>query len=212
MSTIKQRGVLLTLTLAIAATAATLAVAAGLGPKTDPTQATFTAQRTDQKVKTCTGQDGTYADAKETYTGTTTGDPRLTGKLVVKSHALVNQDTGLGTSRGTLRILDPETNKTKAHGKFKAVVTEGSILNGFLDGHVHAQGDERPHRDARLWANFRAQGTEQGAVTGELGGGTSENTAVIQSGKCASEKKPKAEKPKAKRKPEREHSRKPSRG
>jgi hypothetical protein len=117
--------VLLTLTLAIAATAATLAVAAALNPKTDPTQAAFTAQRTDQQVKTCTGQDGTYADVKGTYSGTTTGDPRLTGKLVVKTDALVNQDTGLGTSRGTVRILDPETNKTKAHGKFKAVVTEG---------------------------------------------------------------------------------------
>ena len=104
--------------------------------------------------------------------------------LIVKSRALVNQDTGLGTSRGTVRILDPATKHVKAHGKFQAVVTEGGVLNGFLTGHVRARGEDPPRRDGRLSANFRAQVTEQGAVTGELGGGASQNTAVIQSGKC----------------------------
>jgi hypothetical protein len=197
MGSVRWRGAALTLAVAVLMAVAALAVAATNGPKTDATQATFTAQRTDQKVKTCTGQDGTYANVRERYTGTITGDPRVSGQLVVTSHALVNQDTGLGTSRGTVRILDPATHRVKAHGKFKAVVTGGSVLTGFLDGHVRATGDTSPQRDARLWANFRAQGTEQGAVTGELGGGASENTAVIQSGKCGAAQKPK---PKGKKK------------
>jgi hypothetical protein len=196
MGSIRRRGAVLVLAAAIVAVAAALAVAAGNGPKTDATQATFTAQLTDQKARTCTGQDGNYVSTRERYAGTITGDPRISGKLLVKSQALVNTDTGLGTSRGTVRILDPATGRTKAHGKFKAVVTEGSVLTGFLDGHVRSQGGDTPRRDARLWANFRAQGDAQGAVTGELGGGTSEDTAVIQSGKCGSPKQPKPKKAK----------------
>ena len=143
MGSIKRRGAVLALAVAIVVAAAALAVAAGKGPKTDAAQATFTAQQTDSKARTCTGEDGTYTDAKERFAGTITGDPRLSGDLVIKSHALVNQDTGLGTSRGTVRILDPATKHVKAHGKFQAVVTEGGVLNGFLTGHVHARGRTR---------------------------------------------------------------------
>ena len=200
MGSIKRRGAVVALAVALVVAAAALAVAAGKGPKTDTTQATFTAQRTDGKDKTCTGEDGTYTSSRERFAGTITGDPRLTGDLVVRSHALVNQDTGLGTSRGTVRILDPATKRVKAHGKFSAVVTEGGVLNGFLSGHVRSRGEDPPRRDGRLWANFRAQVTEQGAVTGELGGGASQNTAVIQSGKCGAPAKPGAKaKPKPKR-------------
>ena len=206
MRSIRRRGAVLTLAVAIVMAAAALAVAAAKGPKTDATQATFSAQLTDQKAKTCTGEDGTYTDAKERYAGTVTGDPRVTGDLLVTTHTLVNQESGLGTSRGTVRILDPATHRVKAHGKFRAVVTEGSVLNGFLDGHVHAQGDP-PRRDARLWANFRAQGTPEGAVSGEFGGGASENTAVIQSGKCGA---PKHAHPKPKKAPKGKHKAKPA--
>ena len=200
MGSIKRRGAVVALAVAIVVAAAALAVAAGKGPKTDTTQATFTAQRTDGKDKTCTGEDGTYTSSRERFAGTITGDPRLTGDLVVSSRALVNQDTGLGTSRGTVRILDPATKRVKAHGKFQAVVTEGGVLNGFLSGHVRSRGEDPPRRGGRLWAYFRAQVTEQGAVTGELGGGASQNTAVIQSGKCGAPAKPGAKaKPKRKR-------------
>ena len=200
MGSIKRRGAVLALAVALVVAAAALAVAAGKGPKTDAVQATFTAQRTDAKAKTCTGEDGTYSEARERFAGSITGDARITGDLLVRSHALVNQDTGLGTSRGTVRILDPATKRVKAHGKFQAVVTEGGVLNGFLRGHVRSRGEDPPRRDGRLWANFRAQVTEQGAVTGELGGGASQNTAVIQSGKCGAPAKPGAKpKPKPKR-------------
>ena len=200
MGSIKRRGAVVALAVAIVVAAAALAVAAGKGPKTESTQATFTAQRTDGKVKTCTGEDGTYTSAKERFAGTITGDPRLSGDLVVESRALVNQDTGLGTSRGTVRILDPATKRVKAHGKFSAVVTEGSVLNGFLTGHVRARGEDAPGVTDASTANFRAQVTEQGAVTGELGGGAGQNTAVIQSGKCGAPPKPEAKaKPKPKK-------------
>ena len=203
MGSIKRRGAVVALAVAIVVAAAALAVAAGKGPKTDATHATFTAQRTDGKDKTCTGEDGTYTSSRERFAGTITGDSRLTGDLEVRSHSLVNQATGLGTSRGTVRSVDPATKRVKAHGKFQAVVTEGGVLNGFLSGHVRSRGEDPPRRDGRLWANFRAQVTEQGAVTGELGGGASQNTAVIQSGKCGAPakqtpkpKKDKKDKPK----------------
>jgi hypothetical protein len=206
MGSIKRRGAVVALAVAIVVAAAALAVAAGKGPKTDATHATFTAQQTDSKARTCTGEDGTYSATRERFAGTITGDAPISGDLLVKSRALVNQATGLGTSRGTVRILDPATKHVKAHGKFSAVVTEGGVLNGFLSGHVRSRGEDPPRRDGRLWANFRAQVTEQGAVTGELGGGASQNTAVIQSGKCGAPakqtpkpKKDKKDKPKPKR-------------
>jgi hypothetical protein len=197
MSSIRRRGATLALAVLLVAAAAAFAVAAGKGPKTDAVQASFTAQRTAGKTKTCTGEDGTYANTSERFEGTATGDARLTGKLVVTTRSLVNEDSGLGTSSGDVRILDAATGHMKAHGKFSAVVTDGSVLNGFLAGHVHPQGDS-PRRDAQLWANFRAESTQEGAVTGELGGGPSENTAVIQSGGCG---KPKPKPAKAHGKP-----------
>jgi hypothetical protein len=181
----KRHGAALALAALIVAALAALAVAAAKGPKTDATHATFTAQLTAGKTKTCTGQDGNYAEAREKYAGTVTGDPRVSGKVIVRTHALINPDTGLGTSRGKFRILDPDTNRVKAHGKFEAAVTNGSQLEGLLTGHVRDAGGDPPRRDARLVANFRADAAADGSVSGEFGGGTSDNAAVIQSGKCA---------------------------
>jgi hypothetical protein len=198
----RRHGVLVALALAAILGVAALALAAANGPKTDAVQASFTAQATNVKTRTCTGQDGTYSATRVRFEGTSTGDERLTGRVLARAHNLINQDTGLGTSRGVLRILDPATGRVKAHAKFSAVVTEGTVLNGFILGHVRPQGEDTPKRDGRLWANFTAQVTPQGAATGELGGGTAENTAVIQSGHCGS---PKAAKPKKQHKSGKHH-------
>src|SRR5215218_7186266 len=180
----KRHGAVVALAALMVAIVAALAVAAAKGPRTDATKASFTAQRTAGKTKTCTGQDGNYAEAREKYAGTVTGDPRVSGKLIARTHALINTDTGLGTSRGKFRILDPDTNRVKVHGKFDAAVTNGLQLEGLITGHVRDAGGDPPHRDARLVANFRADTTPDGAVSGEWGGGSSDNAAVIQSGKC----------------------------
>jgi hypothetical protein len=184
----RRPGALLALALTMVLAAATLVWAAGHGPKTDATQATFTAQATNVKSRTCTGQDGAYSETRVRFTGTSTGDPRLSGNIQARAHTLVNTDTGLGTSRGRLRILDPATGQVKARAKFTAVVTEGSVLNGFILGHVRPPGDTTPQRTGRLWANFSATINAQGQASGELGGGPSQNTAVIQSGHCGSSK------------------------
>src|SRR4051794_40254072 len=144
----QRHGAVLALAALIVAAVAALAVAAGQGPKTDATHATFTAQRTAGKTTTCTGQDGTYAQAREKYAGTVTGDPRVSGKLVVRTRTLINQDTGLGTSQGKFRILDATTNRAKAHGKFDAAVTNGSHLAGVLTGHVRDAAGDPPRRGA----------------------------------------------------------------
>jgi hypothetical protein len=184
----KRHGAVLALAALIVAAVAALAVAAAKGPKTDATQASFTAQRTAGKTRTCTGQDGNYAEAREKYAGAVTGDPRVSGKVIVRTHALINTDTGLGTSQGKFRILDPDTNHVKVHGKFVAAVTNGTQLEGVLTGHVRDAGGDPPRRDARLVANFRADATADGAVSGEFGSGSSDNTAVIQSGRCTAAK------------------------
>jgi hypothetical protein len=200
MRRIQRQGAALVLAALMLVAVAAIAVAAGKGPKTDEAKATFTAKLVDQKSKTCTGEDGAYADNREVYTGTITGDPELSGDLKVRVHSLVNTDTGLGTSRGKVEIRDTATHKVKAHGKYEAVVTEGAELEGFLDAHVHPAG-EPPRRDGRLWANFHATGKEDGSVSGALGDGAGANTAVVQSGRCGGPKSDHKPKPKPHPKP-----------
>jgi hypothetical protein len=206
MRRIQRQGAALVLAALMLVAVAAIAVAAGKGPKTDEAKATFTAKLADQKSKTCTGEDGAYAATREVYTGTITGEPDLSGDLVIRARSLINTDTGLGTSRGKVEIRDADTHKVKAHGKFEAVVTEGAELEGFLAGHVHPAGDP-PRRDGRLWANFHATGKEDGSVTGALGDGAGANTGVVQSGRCGG---PKADhKPKPHKHPKPDHKPKP---
>src|SRR3954452_12191432 len=85
--------------------------------KTEPATATFTAAPTDQsKTTTCTGVDGTYAITRGTYAGTSTGDPRLTGDIVIRAKSVVNQDNGLGVTSGVVYLKDPATATTPKHG------------------------------------------------------------------------------------------------
>ncbi len=205
MRRIQRHGAALVLAALVMVAAAAIAVAAGKGPKTDDAKATFTAKLTDQKSRTCTGEDGAYAASREVYSGTITGNPELSGDLVIRARSLVNTDSGLGTSRGKVEIRDAEPHKVKAHGKFVAVVTEGAELEGFLAGHVHPAG-EPPRRDGRLWANFHATGKEDGSVSGALGDGGGANTAVVQSGHCGG---PKRGAPKPPHHPKPDHKPKP---
>src|SRR4051794_8614216 len=95
----------LALVAALMLTVAGIAVAHGGGKpgKTEAASASFTAAPTDKTTtKTCTGPDGTYAITRGVYTGTSTGDPRLTGDILIRTKSVVNQDNGLGVTNGTV--------------------------------------------------------------------------------------------------------------
>jgi hypothetical protein len=148
--------------------------------KTDPAAATFAAERTKVSDKTCTGSDGhTYRVAHEEFRGTvTSSDPRLAGTLVLKTRSVIDQTNGLGQTFGhaSLRSTD---GKNKGKASLVAVNTQRGILDGVLTGFVRSSDDE--HKGGNLVANFRAVFAANGlSFTGELGGGASQNTAVIQ--------------------------------
>lgn len=145
--------------------------------KTDPAAATFTAERTKVSEKTCTGTDGTYRVAREEFRGTVaSSDPRLAGVLVLKTRSVVNQTNGLGHTVGHayLRATD---GKHKGKAALVGVNTRG-VLDGVLSGFARGAGDTH---GGTLVANFRAVFAANGlSLTGELGSGASQNTAVVQ--------------------------------
>jgi hypothetical protein len=169
---------LLGLALAALLVTAGIAVAAhrAAASETDPVAATFTAERTSVDETTCTGSDGTYRDARETFRGTITStDPRLAGELVLRTKSLINQTTGNGTTRGKVWVLDADDDVI-ARGELTAVNTSLGVLNGLVTGKVDGGG--------RVVANFTATFSSATALAGELGGGAAQNTAVIQTGGC----------------------------
>jgi hypothetical protein len=77
---------------------------AGVGPqqRTDPVTAVLAANRVGVPYeRTCAGEDGQYRQAVETYAGTMSGDPRLTGLAMMVLTTLTN--CRLGTAPGSAR-------------------------------------------------------------------------------------------------------------
>jgi hypothetical protein len=183
----------LALAAVLALAVAGIAVAHG-GGKTGPTeaaQATITATPVADKSKTttCTGVDGTYAISRQVFTGTSTGDPRLTGDLIVKAKSVVNQDKGLGTSEGTVFIKGTGDSKARLVAHYLAVVTQGGgKLDGFLTGVAkNADGTGT----TSLAANFSVAANQDGSqITGELGSNdpvAPDNSAVFFGRPCKPE-------------------------
>ena len=143
---------------------------------TQPVMATFDAATVSHlETSTCTGADGTYAQTKATYTGTSTSaDPRLAGALKIDAKTVYNTTTNLGHVEGKFSV-ESATGKTK--GKFTAVDTAGALA-GFADGNAK---DPK----AKLLANFSANfDPATGFSTGLLGSGSSPDTAIFAAGSC----------------------------
>ena len=122
--------------------------------------ATFDAATvTDLHSGTCTGADGTYTRTKATYTGNATStDARLNGTLTVRAKTFYNADTNLG-------VVDV------------AVDTNGT-LDGWLGGRAHG-----PHA-GRVGSFSATFDPTAGFSGGQLGTGSSTNSAIFASGHC----------------------------
>jgi hypothetical protein len=169
--------------------------------KTEAASATFTATPTDQtKTATCTGADGTYAITKGVYTGTSTGDPRLTGDILIRTKSVINQDNGLGVTNGTVWLKDsaaPAPKVTAAHhgshgrphwkavARLTAVNTNRGKLDGLLTGSAkNTTGRGQTALVANFSAEFNADGSQ---LQGELGGNdpvAPDNSAVFIGKTC----------------------------
>jgi hypothetical protein len=160
---------------------------AGVGPhlRTDPVSAVLAGNRLAVPYeRTCSGDDGQYRQAVETYGGTVSGDPRLTGPAMLVLTSLTNTTTGNGTAAGTLVVTDPTTRELRFRAALQGVVTTGDVvtnIKGVMTGLVRDRGTQA---GGRLVANFQAIGVGTTLYAGIGGTGTTTMPAVIQNGYC----------------------------
>jgi hypothetical protein len=164
------------------ATEGRVARASGNEPRTEAVTGTFRSAPVNARTRTCAGEDGAYLEIRGTFAGRiTSSDPRLTGRLDFTAHALVNQDTGLGTFEGVFHITQ-ESGRPGANGSFFTVVTEGGLNHGFARGKV---AGDAPEEAEDLFVRFDSVVDAGLNTTGQIGGtGDPRTPAVIQSGHC----------------------------
>jgi hypothetical protein len=159
---------------------------AAVGPqqRTDPVSAVLAANRVAVPYeRTCAGEDGQYRQALETYTGTISGDPRLTGMAMLFLTTFTNTTTGNGTAAGTL-VVTEVGGAPRFRAAVQGVVTTGNAvtnIKGLVTGLVRDRGKQT---GGRLVANFMSIGVGTSIYGGIGGTGTSTMPAVIQSGRC----------------------------
>lgn len=170
-------------------------VVAGLGPgtaaragggrgggDTDEVLATLDFTRFEGRARLCEGQDGTYDEETGVASGTSTGDPRLSGRFEMRFTSLdrLSDEGHLGTVRGRFEVFDPVTGKKKVDAAFQLVQRYGEEL-GLIVGKVADQGT--------LMANTRISFVEANGtfdIVGQIGGTSElkEMPALIQGGGC----------------------------
>jgi hypothetical protein len=169
----------------IALVAAGIAVAHERGAKgTDPVSATFTATATKTETRTCTGPDGTYNIVHARYEGTSTGDPRLTGRITLRTKSVINTTTGYGWTKGWLAVRNGDGRRL-AQAYVVGVNSTQTTVNGFATGRARGVSETAP--GGTLLANLTT--TLSGNIlTGKLGTNGSQNTAIVFSGACNRER------------------------
>jgi hypothetical protein len=155
-----------------------VAIAKHVAASTDAVSATFAAATvSDLRSRTCTGADGTYVVTHAKYTGTaTSADARLTGNLVLHARSVYNTTENLGWVSARWHLTDAN-GVGKGRGHLRAVNVNGQ-LEGLLSGQVRG-----PH--GRLLGNVSAAFTSAGGFSGgQLGAGSTANTAIVHAGSC----------------------------
>jgi hypothetical protein len=151
------------------------------GPRVDPIRAAITYTHLVVNSRSCEGPGGEIGEERVRVTGTSTGDPRLTGNVTVTLRDLFKVETNDEFQRGTLVIRNPRTGKKKAVAHFTDAGTgvENQIFQGVLVGSVRKGG-------LRLIANWRTTFHDNGAVTAQIGGIAPDRRlpAVVFKGHC----------------------------
>lgn len=166
-----------------------VAIAAqGNRPDTDEVEAAVVFTHVEGNTKFCEGEDGPYGDQLVHATGTSVGDPRLTGRVDVRIRVIVNGSNGVGIERGHFSISDPATGRKKVEVRLYdsgvAEITQGVLVGRVLNPRTN--GTNGPLAYGELIANFRVTFHETGAVTMQIGGVTTDGRipAVVREGHC----------------------------
>jgi hypothetical protein len=152
-------------------------------PQTSDVSAAFSATQTRMHTRTCTEGGNMFRVTNATWRGTSTStEARLTGMLVVTTHAVLNETTGDGWATGTWHTTDnsasPRT-RAKSYARLSAVIDNANHLDGLATGDVH-----RPV--GRLLGNWSAT-IVGNTMSGELGADAPiapDNSALIYRGGC----------------------------
>jgi hypothetical protein len=146
-------------------------------PRVDRAAATITFTHVEAQTRGCEGPEGAHIEQRVTVTGRSEGDPRLSGSVRMRVRTLLEEATGDGFERGTLRVRDPQTGATKVQASF-ANADIDEISQGTLVGRVRVPttaeaaraADTSGASRAALFANWRITFQENGAVTAQIGG------------------------------------------
>jgi hypothetical protein len=166
------------LALAVALGATAFAIAASGGPRAEQVEATITYTHAQIAERFCEGSEGEFAEQRVVATGTATGDPRLSGDVVLRITLLNESATGESFQQGTLVIRDPDTGRKKVVAR----VGDGGvaeIFQGSLVGAVQPGGWQ-------LFANWRTTFHPNGSITSQIGGEAADGLlpAVVIKGRC----------------------------
>lgn len=160
---------------ALAFATAGIAVASEPHAQTEAVAATFDADRKRLKMHTCEGADGPYTVTNAVYWGTATStNPLLNGRIRLHLKSFFSETDKLGKVSGEVHIRNEEMGR-RAHARVIAVNSNGTV-EGVLVGKAG-----RPK--AKLYANFTATLSDS-KVTGQLGGGSSGNLAILFTRGC----------------------------
>ena len=161
-----------------------VSVAATTGrPTVERPQADITFTHIAGKVRSCPGEGGVpWTEAVFNATGTSSGDPLLTGDVSARFSVLASNEGGY--NQGSLRIREPGTGQWKAHGRFFQSEIE-EIDQGILVGEVRNPGSGGSDR-LRLFAGMRTVFLPGGTFTAQLGGEVPDGRlpATATGGRC----------------------------
>lgn len=160
---------------------------AGGRPQADDIEARVVITHVHGRYKECEGEDGHYFVTDHTFTGTSTGDPRLTGRFEVHLHDLFNATEGLGAQTGHVVIRDAVTGTKKAEGTYSGWGPT-DYVQSTLVGRVPDEGTgaEPTRGGGNLAANWRLTYGANGSFVGQIGGAVTDNRipAGVYSGTC----------------------------
>jgi hypothetical protein len=155
-----------------------VAIAASGGPRAEQVEATITYTHAQIAQRFCEGPEGEFAEQRVVAFGTATGDPRLSGDVVIRLRLLNESATGESFQRGKLVIRDSDTGRKKVVARF-ADGGVAEIFQGSLAGTVRPGGWS-------LFANWRTTFHANGAITAQIGGEAADGRlpAVVIKGRC----------------------------
>ena len=161
--------------------------ASGRQPDTDSVMATVVFSHVEGKTRSCEGVDGEYAEQFVEVTGTSTGDPRLSGKVTFSVYVISTSRTASAprTERSGSRTPRPGAPRSRRRRRTQA---SGEIWQGLAFGRVsdRGSGGEESTGTGQIHGNYRITFLPNGAVTMQVGGEAADGRipAVIFSGQC----------------------------